>query len=162
MNEQVKKLIVDYKELIKENNFAILYDNIMILEYPPEIIGEFTQTLLSAGINPLIDGNLLNVPDYYLSCLPIKTFKIPSNIIRLGEGCFAYCEKLENVIIPTNVKHIRSYAFAECGLKELYIPSTVTKIDQNAFFGTNITITCEHDSAADKYCQFYDVEVQYV
>ena len=162
MNEQVKKLIVDYKELIDENNFAVLYDNIMLIGPPPEIIGEFTQTLLSAGINPLIDGDLLDTPDYYLSCLPIKTFTIPSNIIRIGEGCFAYCEELENVTIPKTVKHIRSYAFAECGLKELYIPITVEKIDGNAFFQTNLTIVCEKDSAAHYYGEFYDVPLRYI
>lgn len=161
MNEQVKKLIVKYKELIDNNNFAPVYGN-LVIDSAPEIIGEFTQTMLSVGIDPIVDGNLKYMPSYYVSCLPIKTFNIPTTIIRLDGGCFAYCEELEHITIPENIKHIGRYAFAECGLKELYIPKTVEKIDGNAFFQTDITILCEKDSAADHYCEFYGVPVRYI
>ena len=161
MNEQVKSIIVKYRELIDKNNFSLIYGRLS-QTYSPEIIGEFTQTMLSVGIDPIVNGNLKYMPSYYASCLPVKTFEIPTTIIGLGEGCFAYCEKLEHITIPETIKHISSYAFAECGLRELYIPKTVERIDMNAFFQTDITILCEKDSAADYYCEYYDVLVRYV
>lgn len=159
MNEQVKQLIVKYKELINDNNFELIYRELYLYS-APEIIGEFTQTMLSVGIDPILDGNLTYMPKYYVSCLPIKTFEIPTTITSLDKGCFAYCEELEHVIIPENIKHIGSYAFSECGLKQLYIPKTVERVDTNAFFLTNITIVCEKDSAAHRYCEFFDVPVR--
>ena len=161
MNEQVKSIIVNYKELIDNNNFASVYGH-LVIDSAPEIIGEFTQIMLSVGIDPIVDGNLKYMPSYYVSCLPIKTYDIPTTITRLDEGCFAYCEELEHITIPKNINRIGSYAFSECGLKELYIPKTVETIDMNAFFQTDITILCEKDSAADHYCEFYDVPVRYV
>ena len=161
MNEKVKSIIVKYKELIDNNNFAPVYGN-LVIDSAPEIIGEFTQTMLSVGIDPIVDGNLKYMPSYYVSCLPVKTFEIPTTIIRLDEGCFAYCEELEHITIPENIQRIGRYAFAECGLKELHIPKTVETIDMNAFFQTNITILCEKDSAADHYCEFYGIPVRYV
>lgn len=126
MNEQVKSIIMHYKELIDNNNFASVYGH-LVIDSAPEIIGEFTQTMLSVGIDPIVDGNLKYMPSYYVSCLPIKTFDISTTITRLDEGCFAYCEELEHITIPKNINRIGSYAFAECGLKELYIPKTVEK-----------------------------------
>lgn len=161
MNEQVKSIIVNYKELIDNNDFASVYGH-LVIDSASEIIGEFTQTMLSVGIDPIIDGNLKYMPSYYVSCLPIKTFNIPTTIIRLNEGCFAYCEELEHITIPENIKHIGSYAFSECGLKELYIPKTVEQIGMNAFSQTDITILCEKDSAAQYYCEFYSIPVRYV
>ena len=46
--------------------------------------------------------------------------------------------KLTTVQIPDDVTTIKSYHFGDCsGLKKLYIPSSVTKIEKNAFYKYN-------------------------
>ena len=161
MTDELKQLIQKSKDMIDNNFFAALYQ-IFPMDTKPEVIGEFTQTMLSVGIDPIKDGKLTYMPPYYLSCTDIETFEIPKTITKLGEGCFAYCEKLINLTIPENIERIGPYAFAECSLDEIYIPSTVKTIDQNAFFGSVLTVICEKESAADKYCQFYDIDVRYI
>ena len=161
MTDELKQLILKSQEQINNNSFGTLYQ-VFCLDTKPEVIGEFTQTMLSVGIDPIIDGKLTYMPPYYLSCTDIETFEIPKTITKLGEGCFAYCEKLISLTIPENIERIGPYAFAECSLEEIYIPSTVTTIDHNAFFGTALTVVCEKDSAADDYCQFYGVDVRYI
>lgn len=50
------------------------------------------------------------------------------------KGAFAYCNKLENVVLPNTLKTIGSYAFYNCtNLKTIDLPSTITTINESIF-----------------------------
>lgn len=51
---------------------------------------------------------------------------IPKTVINLGRNCFAGCDKLEEIEIPSNVKFISRSTFSNCtSLKKVLIPPTV-------------------------------------
>ena len=84
------------------------------------------------------------------------SIKIGTKVIC--SGAFAFCEKLEDVIIPNSVTHIGAFAFSEClslkkisnskslvemsdhafydcqSLKEITIPSSITQISDKVFY----------------------------
>ncbi len=65
-----------------------------------------------------------------------KTSVIPSDgsVTRIGEGAFAYCFGLTDMVIPDSVKGIGGAAFHGCAaLTEIVIPDSVTSIDDYAF-----------------------------
>lgn len=51
-------------------------------------------------------------------------------------GAFYNCVKLENIILPEDIKEISERVFFECNnLSQILIPESVTQIDRYAFFG---------------------------
>ena len=89
----------------------------------------------------------------------LKALNMPSSIKTIGEYAFAYCSRLENIVIsdsiveirdytfflcnslntvkiPQSVKRIGKYAFGNCkGLETLILPYALRKISKNAFEG---------------------------
>ncbi len=62
---------------------------------------------------------------YIQNCITVRLNGVPLN-------------ELTSVQIPDDVTTIKAYHFGDCsGLKKLYIPSTVTKIEDNAFYNYN-------------------------
>ena len=62
---------------------------------------------------------------------------------RVGSYAFAYCPMLNNVRFATGLKEIETRAFFQCELldysdnnPELLIPTSVTRVGENAFYGT--------------------------
>ena len=71
----------------------------------------------------------------------IGEFTIASNIEEIGNNAFHYNKNLgPNIIIPTNVKIIRSGAFGGCNLQNIYLNGEKTEY---AAFGTNPVINLE-------------------
>lgn len=59
-------------------------------------------------------------------CAQLKEFNCPSGVITIGDGAFRYCSKLSCFTIPETTEYIGFEAFALSGIKELYIPASVT------------------------------------
>ena len=58
-------------------------------------------------------------------------------------------ETVKTVRIPATVRKIGSLTFAYCNsLTDVYIPASVTEIDENAFWETRCTVHCTENSAA--------------
>lgn len=55
------------------------------------------------------------------------------NLIEVGDYSFYTCTNLSEIIFTGNFKTFGKYSFANCKIKELTLPSTVTKIDDYAF-----------------------------
>lgn len=97
-------------------------------------------------------------PRAFEGCINLKTFWIPSHIKEICysafDGCinlsdvqfiepsnlhiiddfaFASCQSLKELVLPEGVTTIRSYAFAESGIKKLYLPESVVNIDWSTF-----------------------------
>ena len=122
------------------------------------ISGEFTQTVLKVGIDPL---NSLNyIPDFYMYKSTITNFNIPNHIIEIkndafsnsniskifipnsvgyiGEGAFSDCKNLNNIQLPKNISFLDSIIFYNSGLKEIVIPGNIKEIKHRAFSNCNL------------------------
>ena len=96
-----------------------------------------------------IDGILFNKDKTEIITYPAKkketSYDIPNSVTSIGNGTFAYCSSLTNIIIPNSVTSIGSYTFEDCNsLTSITIPDSVTSIGYSAFEScnslTNITI----------------------
>ena len=143
MNRRVKKFIEENINLIENNRWEEIYNkagkNLQSNE-----IGEFTQIMLEAYIDPL---NYLDyVPMCYLRNSDISGgFNRPRGIKAIGNHAFYYCRSLTSVTIPNSVMSIGDYAFAQCdSLTNITIPDSVTNIGVWTFCGcrslTSVTI----------------------
>ena len=72
----------------------------------------------------------------YPSGRPEAEYKIPENVISIGNGAFFRCSELTQIIIPSSVTAIGDGAFSGCSaLTQIIIPSRVTVIGDKAFSG---------------------------
>ena len=59
---------------------------------------------------------------------------MPKTVHEIGDGAFAFCNKLRHIILSEGIESIGSYAFAECvSLKTIIIPQSCQKIGTDAF-----------------------------
>lgn len=63
----------------------------------------------------------------------VKQIVIDDNVNRIGSYTFFNCTNVVKVSIGENVKHIGNRAFFGCGMKEVFIPSSVKNIGVNPF-----------------------------
>ncbi|MBQ9968468.1 MAG: leucine-rich repeat protein [Oscillospiraceae bacterium] len=65
----------------------------------------------------------------------LKAVAIPGSVTTIEPLAFAGCTGLEQICFcaPHNLKTIRTYAFAFCGLKELLLPEGIETIEDRAF-----------------------------
>lgn len=85
-----------------------------------------------------IAGNVKTIPNScFLACSNLSSVILPATVESIEALSFAGCLKLEKIVIPENVKIIEKNAFVDSGLKEVAIPTTVTKIGNNAFANTD-------------------------
>ena len=130
MSPELKQFIKENKILINENTQESWEEIYKKLSYT--IKGEFTQTLLSAGIDPAVI--LGYIPDHYLRGSNIQNYKIPSNVISIGNDAFISCHNLTSITIPDSVTTISYRAFINCdSLTSVVIPDSVTSIGNWAF-----------------------------
>ena len=65
----------------------------------------------------------------FMNCPNLKSIVIPNTVTEIGEAAFYGCKSLKNVVIPSSVEKIGYAAFGGCDLHSLYIPSTVTYVN---------------------------------
>lgn len=105
-------------------------------EYPEEIAGQLSKTLLSIGVDPCkIIGE---VPRRFLQSQKIDNYKIPDNVTYIGAQAFDSTD-LSIFEIPKGVTGIDYSAFSETNLKEVVLPNSV-KILENAVFSYNYNL----------------------
>ena len=84
-----------------------------------------------------VDGGSINGFSGYgsFSGTSIANIVLPKELKNIGNGAFAYCDKLKSVKIPNGITSIGSYAFYSCdSLTGITIPESVTVIGKCAFF----------------------------
>lgn len=136
MDSKIKEFIQENRDLIKDDAWEKVYSlaNASTHNVPSEFIGEFTETLLKADINPL--DHLNEVPTFFLYKSQIDRFNIPNNIERIGSFAFAGCKNLKSITIPDSVMSIGSWAFSGCwDLTGVVIGSNTASIGREAFYG---------------------------
>lgn len=114
MDKDLKEFIQAHINLIDNNEFEKLYDAVTNSSYTYDM-KDLSLVFLQAEINPL--DYMTYVPENFLAGSDIESFEIP-------EG----------------VKIIRDFAFADCTLQNITIPSSVTNIGSEVL-GNSLELT---------------------
>lgn len=161
MTYEVQEFIQDNIELINANEWETVYDN-ALFTLDSTSTGQVTQCLLQAGVDPVKQGALDHIPEYYLSDADIEQFVIPSGVKELCEGCFSY-SKLTSIILPQSVEVIGPYAFYECvNLKHVLVLGDIRDTGAQAFFNSSATIHCSEGSLMHKYAEVNELNVEFI
>ena len=70
--------------------------------------------------------------DAFENCRNLKKVVIPNSVTTLGMSAFRGCNELTDVKLPIDLTELPDFIFWYTNLKNFTIPSTVTKIGQNA------------------------------
>ena len=99
----------------------------------------YKNTWSNAYERQYIDGEVKIVGYLYASYAPRITSADLSKVETVGEGAFAFNDKLASVKINENATKVSDYAFAYCtALTSLTLSETVTEIGDYAFMKTNL------------------------
>ncbi|MBQ4385916.1 MAG: leucine-rich repeat domain-containing protein [Kiritimatiellae bacterium] len=87
-----------------------------------------------------LSGNLL-IPDgvsiigdgVFANCRGITNIVFNDTVTTIGDSAFMGCKGIANLVIPDTIASIGSEAFNGCGLISLVIPNTITNIGIGAF-----------------------------
>ncbi len=72
----------------------------------------------------------------------LTAFSVASGVDTIRGRAFAYCEQLQQVVLPEGVKRMGGMVFIDChSLKSVTLPSTLKKLVANPF-GTMLRVEC--------------------
>ncbi|MBQ8293017.1 MAG: leucine-rich repeat protein [Bacilli bacterium] len=87
----------------------------------------------------------------YPACLEQKEFVVMDGITKISSSAFESSKNLENIVFPSTLKVIDSYAFMESGLKTINISYDLDELGSHAFDGCkaleNVQITAKIKAA---------------
>ncbi len=114
--------------LVLDNSFSHIADGLFMSRYELESV-EFT-------------GNLTTIPaSCFAACGNLRKIVWPSNLERIGTGAFQ-STAMEDIGIPHGVTTIDSYAFTYSPVNRIYLPPSITKLNNGALLiGTGIAPT---------------------
>ncbi len=105
---------------------------------------------LSKNITSLyLPDSLISIGDYNSQYTKITSIILPANLESIGEEAFYYCSALTNVDTSkcNNLQSIYYSAFAGCNISEIYIPQSVTYMEECIFnHNKSIIVNCEISS----------------
>ncbi len=81
----------------------------------------------------LADTTTIITNGMFDSCDSLGAISIPNSVRIIGEGAFAKSHNIDTIIIPEGVTSIGNFAFFDCPLEYISIPSSVTHIGRNMF-----------------------------
>ncbi len=121
---------------IKANAFPSCTElkTIVLPEYLTSI-GESAFLGCSSILEIKLPKNINYLGDYAFSnCTNLTSIDLTSNIKTLPDNLFSNCQSLKNVILPNTLEAIGK-TFYNSGITSIIIPSSVTSIGEDAFFG---------------------------
>ncbi|MDR1598062.1 MAG: leucine-rich repeat domain-containing protein [Holosporales bacterium] len=86
----------------------------------------------------IIPPNIVIEPYTFLKCRRLSYIVLPSNMVTIPEGLFAYCESLTSISIPDSVTSFQKRCFSESGLRYISLPPRLVSIHEGALAGTEI------------------------
>lgn len=133
MDQKIKEFIENHTELLLNENFTQLYNEITSKDV--DLTGRLTRTLLEAGMDPL--EYMSEIPSFYLDRdISLTDFCCPESIKSIGKYAFNECKNLTKLVIGTNVTSIDSFAFSWCkSLTNITIPDNIVSIGDGVFLG---------------------------
>lgn len=111
MKKSLKNFIEENIELIENEEFEVIYSD-LDADFRYTLIGDFTEALIKAGIDPAI--YMKEIPPHYLGGTSLRSYTIPNNITAIGEYAFSGYNGLTEVVIPSTVTSIGAYTFRYC------------------------------------------------
>ena len=131
-SEDLIDFLREHIDLVKEDNYRELYEEVYDEVVRAVWGGELTDLLFAAGINPLLYMDF--VPQGFGNSSTMTSITLPSNITYIGFGAFQCATRLESIVIPRSVKSVGARAFSDCiGLKSIAIPYDVIDIPAYLF-----------------------------
>ena len=81
---------------------------------------------------------------------------IPDSVMFIYGHAFYKCTKLKNVVIGNSVTYIGRSAFQGCDIETLYLPDSITTIEQKAFLDNkNLKFVSIPNKKNLEYCRIY-------
>lgn len=145
---------------------VIFADNGKILYYFPVnkqasiyMIPEGVETVVFMGGNPYLNG--LYIPEsvktlhkeVFRENTALSSVAFGGSLEELPDGCFAMCENLSSLQLPSGLIRIGEYAFDRVSLDTMVVPNTVTEIGYNAFYMAKFKKLAIPASAMDSFMQ---------
>lgn len=94
-------------------------------------------------------------------CDKIKKIELPSSVTRIEDSCFSWCEGLTEITLPESLEYIGSLCFYRCtSIKELELPRSLAYIGANAFGGMTVnklTMRCSLDPKNSNISESEDI-----
>ncbi len=88
---------------------------------------------------------------YYGAGRTASSYAVPAGVKVLHPSTFSYAQALTEVTLPDGLEEIRDWAFGHTGLKRVYLPSTLKKVDYCAFGGCDNLKDIYYDGTASKW-----------
>ncbi|MBE7010234.1 MAG: hypothetical protein E7418_01940 [Ruminococcaceae bacterium] len=138
------------------------------------MFGECTSlksVVFEEGCETVFDG-------MFSGCKALEKVELANTITTIGSGAFSSCSSLKELVLPTGLKVIKAHPFYGCSISELiipygveeiwtltfdnntiksiFIPDTVTKIEQPIIDSKrcpNAIVYCGDGSAVAEHCQ---------
>ena len=97
----------------------------------------------------------------FKDCTALQSVTLPASLTTIGEQAFCGDTSLKTLYIPHGTTTISPGAFAESSLEEIYLPDTVTSIDDSAFDGLpDLIFYAPYGSYAYEYAQEKDYQTE--
>lgn len=94
---------------------------------------------------------------------PLSLIDLPKGLRLIDEGAFSGTAAFERVELPEGAERIASRAFAQSGVREVYIPASVTDIAEDAFEGCeNLKVFTPKNSYAHEWLAFSDLDYELI
>ncbi|MDY2509530.1 MAG: leucine-rich repeat protein [Ruminococcus callidus] len=97
------------------------------------------QITVAAGNSAFVsvDGVLLNQAQTTLIRYPIAksgtAYTVPTTVTEVAPSAFESCTRLTEIILPSTLRSIGAWAFANTGLTAMNMPNSVRTVDDHAF-----------------------------
>ena len=106
-------------------------------------------------------------PLAFFNCPTLTGFTFSDKVKSIPQGMFVLCTGLKELYIPDSVTQIGSVIITKSGVKTVTIPSSVKVIDKNAFIqsdGTNdkdLVIRAKAGSKAETFAKENSIKIEY-
>lgn len=131
LSYDVKNFLEENLSLIEAEKFTTLYD-MALGTSGVHNVGELTDALLQAGINPL--ETLTSIPPLYLDHSVLTTFVVPAHIESLRKSAFSFAVNLKSVTLHDTCE-LSPNCFNMSGVEELIVPKIMIELPDDCFFG---------------------------
>ena len=137
-NKDKKELTITGKgEITWDSDWSDLKIKSVVVKKGITKIDSYTFSGLYKLKNISLPSTIKVIGDNAFENTAIKTFKISSNIQKMGTSVFSDCDELEEV--EWNYKNIPAYTFSSCdNLKTVKIKSKIKSVKNSAFSGSGI------------------------
>ncbi|MBR6020827.1 MAG: leucine-rich repeat domain-containing protein [Kiritimatiellae bacterium] len=98
-------------------------------------IPQYAFASCSALTNAIFGPNVTRIDHFaFQYCRALSSVSLPASLGRIGQYAFNYCSSLASIDFPASLGTIDQYAFSASGLRDLFVPGTVTNLASRAFY----------------------------